>query len=71
MQENNPFQTNDTTGGMDFFSVIGAKQDIDMDTSETSSYASSDTEHITPAEVEAINTEINVTSAIIIPEEPA
>ena len=71
MQENNPFQTNDITGGMDFFQVIGAKQDIDMDTSETSSYASSDTEHITPAEVEAINTEINVTSAIIIPEEPA
>lgn len=42
-----------------------------MDTSETSSYASSDTENITPAEVEAINTEINVTSAIILPEEPA
>lgn len=62
-EERNPFQPASESAALDFFQVIGAKNDIDMDTSETSSYQSSssgDTEVVAPAEVEAINTEIIV-----------
>ena len=40
-EERNPFQPATEAQALDFFQVIGAKDDIDMDTSETSSYKSS------------------------------